>query len=56
MRQRILTDLERQHIQKWLRGEKAKGKSHEVLKYRAKKFLPKLEAELELLKSFLVAE
>jgi len=53
MRQRILTDRERQHIQKWLKGEKTKGKFHEMLKYRSKKYLPKLAQEIELIKQFL---
>jgi len=56
MRQRILTDRERQHIEKWLKGEKAKGKFHEMLKYRSKKYLPKLSEEIELMKSFLEAD
>jgi len=53
MRQRILTDRERQHIQKWLKGEKTKGKFHEMLKYRSKKYLPRLAEEIELVKNFL---
>jgi hypothetical protein len=53
MRQRILTDQEHQHIQKWLKGEKTKGKFHEMLKYRSKKFLPKLLEDLELIKKFI---
>jgi glutaredoxin 2 len=53
MRQRILTDREHQHIQKWLKGEKTKGKFHEMLKYRSKKFLPKLSEDLELVKKFI---
>jgi len=53
MRQRILTDRERQHIQKWLKGEKTKGKFHEMLKYRCKKFLPQLGSEIKLIKEFL---
>jgi len=52
MRQRILTDRERQHIEKWLKGEKARGKFHEMLKYRSKKYLQRLLEELELVKSF----
>jgi hypothetical protein len=55
MRQRILTDREHQHIRKWLKGEKAKGKFHEMLKYRGKKFLPKLSEDLELVKKFIEA-
>jgi hypothetical protein len=55
MRQRILTDRERQHIQKWLKGEKTKGKFHEMLKYRSKKFLPKLLEDLKLVKKFIEA-
>jgi len=55
MRQRILTPREREHIQKWLKGEKIKGKFHEMLKYRSKKFLPKLTEEIELIKRFLYA-
>ena len=55
MRQRILTDRERQHIQKWLKGEKAKGKFHEMLKYRSKKFLQKLLEDLQLMKNFIEA-
>jgi len=53
MRQRILTDRERQYIEKWLKGEKTKGKFHEMLKYRSKKFLPKLTEEIEVIKRFL---
>jgi len=53
MRQRILTDRERKHIEKWLQGEKTKGKFHEMLKYRGKKFLPKLLEDLELVKKFI---
>jgi len=53
MRQRILTDRERQHIEKWLKGEKIKGKFHEMLKYRSKKSLPKLSEDLELVKKFI---
>jgi len=53
MRQRILTDRERQHIDKWLKGEKTKGKFHEMLKYRSKKFLPKLTEEIGLIENFL---
>ena len=53
MRTRILTPRERQHIQKWLSGEKTKGKFHEMLRYRAKKFLPKLTEEIELVECFL---
>jgi len=56
MRTRILTSRECQHIQKWLKGEKTKGKFHETLKYRCKKFLPKLVEETELIKYFLEAE
>ena len=56
MRQRILTDRERQHIEKWLEGEKTKGKFHEMLKYRGKKFLPKLREELDLVNRFIEAD
>jgi len=56
MRQRILTNRERQHIEKWLKGEKTKGKFHEMLKYRGKKFLPKLATEIELIEDFLKAD
>jgi hypothetical protein len=56
MRQKILTDRERQHIQKWLQDEKTKGKFHEMLKYRGKKFLPKLSDDLELLQKFIKAD
>jgi len=55
VRQRILTPREHEHIQKWLKGEKTKGKFHEMLKYRSKKFLPKLTEEIELIKRFLYA-
>ena len=53
MRTRILTPRERQHIQKWLKGEKIKGKFHEMLKYRCKKYMPKLSEEIELIQNFL---
>jgi len=56
MRQRILTDRERQHIKKWLIGEKTKGKFHEMLRYRAKKFLPRLIEEMDLVKIFLESD
>jgi len=56
MRQRILTPRERQHIQKWLQGEKTKGKFHEMLKYRCKKHIPKLLEEINLIETFLASD
>jgi len=53
MRQRILIDRERQHNEEWLKGVKTKGKFHEMLKYRCKKFLQKFLEEMELIKRFL---
>ena len=52
MFQRILTELEKEEIARYLKT----GKSSQVirnLRYRAKKFLPVIEKEVDLLKKLL---
>ena len=52
MNQRILTDLEKQRIRKYLEDRK-NTPAIDVLRYRAKKFLPVIEKEVDLLKKLL---
>jgi DNA-binding CsgD family transcriptional regulator len=48
MKQRILTDREREEIKAFLAGKKS-STIVRMLKYRAKKFLPIIKEEIELL-------
>jgi hypothetical protein len=52
MRQRILTERERREIEAFLEGKK-KSTIIRMLKYRAKKFLPTIKEEIELLETLL---
>ena len=48
MRQRLLTETERKEIEEFLEGKKS-STIIRMLKYRAKKFLPIIKEEIELL-------
>ncbi len=52
MNQRILTDLEKQRIRRFMEDRKHTP-AIDVLRYRAKKFLPVIEKEVDLLKKLL---
>ena len=52
MRQRILTDREREVLEAYLKDGKPSGLTR-TLKYRAKRFLPSLKEEVTLLDQLL---
>jgi hypothetical protein len=44
-------DQEHQHIQKWLKGKKAKGKFQEMFRHRDKEYLPNFQKIYNFLRS-----
>ena len=52
MRQRILTDRERKEVEAFLAGRES-STIIRMLKYRAKKYLPNIKKEIELLENLL---
>jgi len=52
MRKRVLTDLEKERIQQYLR-DGTSSQALRLLRYRVRKFLPIIEKEVGLLRDFL---